>query len=176
MSRAKPVVDPLGDDVAYAYLMTTPPQRVQVAEDWIGGNKIKHVQFADLLNLNKDALLIASLLEVEHESICKPSGRPRVTTYGGLLKLAKAWTGQPVDKSAKSVDNLPEPVDNSTKTVDETVEKPVDEIATYPHIHRRDGLSIDFSTGGYLSTGYPHDLSTGFTQSYTQFLVVFLRE
>lgn len=144
--------DPLGDDVALAYVMTTDPQRAQVAEDWILGDRVKHKRFGDLLGINPDGLLIAALLDAEHESICFPTGRPRRNRYGDLLKLAMSYRGD-VDNPEKPVNNSAETVDNSEKPVDNSVEK-----------------TRQLSTGEEISTAgvefYPQGES--YTQTYPQ--------
>lgn len=121
-SRAMPVKDPLGDEVALAYSQTTVDQRKQVAEDWDQGERRKHVVFSDLLGIDPDGLLVASLLDAEHPSICNARGMPKASEYGKLHKMILAYTPPPVDNYPKTVDNSVEsldlPVDNSPKTVD----------------------------------------------------------
>jgi hypothetical protein len=113
-SRAKPIQDPLGDDVVRAYKMTTPDQRQQVADDWDNGSKEKNIIFADLLQINPDGLLIASLLDAEHQSICDTMGLPRANEYGELYRMATSF-------KASYGDNSPKPVDNSLKSVDNSI-------------------------------------------------------
>lgn len=79
--------DKFGDDVTTAYAMTTADQRGQVARNYLHNERPLHTEFAGLLRINADALLIASLLDVEYPAICKPSGAPRSTNYGELLEL-----------------------------------------------------------------------------------------
>lgn len=91
MTKQLAVIDPMGEEVAFAFSMTTSDQRQQVAHDWTEGEKTKCQQFADLLGVRHDGLLVASLLDAEHESICDPRGRPRSNRYGVLATMAKAY-------------------------------------------------------------------------------------
>lgn len=125
--KQRPDYDPLGDEVALAYFHTTAPQRAQVAEDWVHGDQIKHKRFAELLGIDPDGLLLASLLDAEHPSICAPNGRPMGANYGVLFKKVLAY---------KPVHNYPETVDNSLKSVDKPVESLVENDATYPQSRR----------------------------------------
>ena len=137
--------DPFGEEVALAYTMTTHEQRQAVAEDWESGKRELHKIYAGLLNINPDGLLIASLLQSEHPSVCKPSGKPHSKSFTELLNM----TITPVDKSGK-------PVDNSAKTVG----KPVDKMWIKPELstgHDEKMTEMEkFSTGNEVI----HILST----------------
>ena len=89
--------DKFGDEVTTAFRVTTQTQRETVAGQWT-----LRFPYAALLKISPDALLVASLLEVGHESICN-GDRPKAKNYGVLLKLALSYN--PVDNSSKSVDN-----------------------------------------------------------------------
>lgn len=116
--QPKPDPDPVGNDVMYAYSMTTAPQREQIVEDWDSGQKIKHKRFADLLDhVNANALLLASLLEAGHESVCKPSGRPKCKHYGRLLKMALDY--KPVHKPTTS-ENPPQTIETAFSQIAES--------------------------------------------------------
>lgn len=122
MGRVSRPKDPdhFGDEVVWAWARTTAPQRRMVFEDWTQGQATYHLKVAGLLHLIPDALLLASLLEHEHPSVCFPNGRPKTKHYGQLARLMQAW----------AVDNSAKPVDNSQKSVD----KSVDYFAFYPQV------------------------------------------
>lgn len=158
MRKRKPVEDPLGEEVAYSFIATTAEKRSDVVRHWDGGDPTWHEQYADSIGIDGDGLLVASLLEAEHPSVCLPTGKPRRKNYGQLLKLAKAYRA--VDKSAKSVDNSGIPVDKSAENVDKprkSVERRVDK--KY-HLSTETG----FSTG----CGEIHPQSVTYAQSYPQ--------
>lgn len=134
--------DPFGDDVVYAWVMTTRAQREAVMEDWHDGRKKYHKDISTLLFLKEDALLLACFLEFEHPCVCLPNGRPRETHYGKLLQLM-----------LKHVDNLQKSVDNYVISVDKSVYSPVDKNPCYPQgNHSPQGYSSESMN---LST-YPH--------------------
>lgn len=135
--------DPFGDKVIRAWEMTTRSQREMVMDDWSTGRQIYHIQVADLLHLDPDALRLACFLEFAHPSVCKPSGRPRGNHYGKLCEMMKNYP----------VDNLPKTVDNSPETVDNSVEIPVDKNASYP---QDEGYPQPPSLDAMELSTYPH--------------------
>lgn len=126
--------DPLGDEVAIAYTLTTRAQRLEVAKEFDQGRHRVKSEYAKLLQLNPSALLIAGLLEAEHNSICRENGRPKAMEYGKLLELAKDW--RPVDKTLISVDKCPEIVDKYVENQEVFSSVPVDKMC----------ITLDFST------------------------------
>ena len=81
--------DTFGDAVALAFSVTTDDQRGQVARNYMLKERPLYQEYAKLLHIDPDALLIASLLDVEYPAICKPSGAPRSTNFGELLDLLR---------------------------------------------------------------------------------------
>ena len=106
-------LDPFGDEVAQAFVMTSQTQREEVVAQWRNGRDY-YGPYAKLLGITPLALLLASLLEAGDVSVCLPTGVPRRKHYGKLRDLL-ITCGKPVDNSATGVD----------KSV-ESVEKPVD--------------------------------------------------
>jgi hypothetical protein len=167
--RAKRDNDPFGDRVAYAFHITSQQQRTRVFDDWIMGKRKMYLQYAELLWLDPDALLLACLIQEEHESICIGGGRGmKATRYDDLLRIAMSYF--------EDVDNCLKPVDNCHEPVDRIGEKPVDETGTFPHIPRDRAMTENYPHSGELSTGYPQGLSPIYQQSYTQFWTYSLHE
>lgn len=113
--------DPFGDEVVTAFVMTSLEQRERVYEDWTAGRQVIYRHYADLLRIDCNALLLASLLQFNHPSVIGPRG-PLAKRYDLLMDLALAHP----------VDNCPETVDNPPETVDKVGENPVDRSGTYP--------------------------------------------
>jgi len=97
--------DLFGNQVVEAFAKTNKEQREAVAENLAGPARHYWKAYAALLKIDADALLVASLLEVEHESVCTPRGLPKFKSYTKLRPLALKYALRPVDKSAETVDN-----------------------------------------------------------------------
>lgn len=96
MYGPQPPHDPLGEEVALAFVNTTNEQRRNVADDYLSGSRMDLCnRYADLLKISRDGLLVCAMLEIEHPCICDERGRPKSRHYGVLLKLIRDF--QPVD-------------------------------------------------------------------------------
>lgn len=96
----------VGIEVSQAFVMTTPEQRRAVAEDYNHPNRHRSlaIEYANLLHISPDGLLIAALLDTEDAVVCHPGGRPKDKSFEALLKMALAH--KPVHNQGETVDNL----------------------------------------------------------------------
>ena len=143
-------LDPFGDEVAQAFVMTTQAQREEVVSQWRRGRDY-YGPYVELLGISSMALLLASLLEAEDLSVCLPNGKPRRNHYGKLLDLL-ITCGKPVENSGMDVGKSAQPVE---KTVDKSLGF-CSEKTTFPHMGSFVGVYVDKS-GSFqkLSTFYP---------------------
>ena len=137
-------LDPFGDEVAQAFVMTSQTQREEVVAQWRHGRDY-YGPYAKLLGITPLALLLASLLEAEDASVCLPTGMPRRKNYGKLRDLL-ITCGKPVDNSYQPVEK---PVDKSLGFCSEK--------KSYPQLGAPADKPVD-------NSGFFHKLSTSYPQ------------